>query len=125
MHVHCTCSCAVNSLDYCTCTTASLRVTGSTEPINDPDLSVISSPHIPDSVPSAQNPSISQGTVQDPQPISENIFANIHYVHGDFVYRLIQNGTLNFIDQTYKDGSLCTPRDCRIQHTSSNEESYK
>ena len=24
MHVHCTCSCAVNSLHYCTCTTASL-----------------------------------------------------------------------------------------------------
>jgi len=24
LHVHCTCSCAVNSLHYCTCTTASL-----------------------------------------------------------------------------------------------------
>ena len=46
-------------------------------------------------------------------------------MQGDFVHRLIQNGALNFIQQTYKDGSLWTPRDCRIQRTSPNEEAYK
>ena len=105
--------------------TARIRwVTGSTEPINDPTLAGSSS-RIHDSVPSAQTPSISQGTLQDPQPILEDIFANIQYVQGDFVHRLIQNGDLNFIQQTYKTVTQWKPRDCRIQRTSPNEESYK
>ena len=79
---------------------------GSTEPINDPTPAVVSSPRIPDPIPLVQTPSISQGTSQDPQPISEDIFANIQYVQGDSVHRLIQNGALNFIQQTYKEGTL-------------------
>ena len=101
------------------------RESGSTEPINDPTPAVVSSPQIPDPAPSEQTSSNPQGTSQDPQTISEDIFTNIQYVQGDVVHRLIQNGTLNFIQRTYKEGTLWTPRDCRIQHTSPNEESYK
>ena len=101
------------------------RAKGSTEPTIDPTPAVVSSPRIPDPIPLVQTPSISQGTPQDPQPIPEDIFANIHYVQGDFVHRLIQHGALNFIQQTYKTGSIWTPRDCRIQRTSPNGESYK
>jgi hypothetical protein len=43
----------------------------------------------------------------------------------DFVHRLIQNGTLKFLQQTYKSETLWTPRDCRILRTSPSEESYK
>ena len=82
---------------------------------------VVSSPRT-DPVPSAQTPSNSQGTSQDPQTISEDIFANIQNVQGGFVHRLIQNGALNFIQRTYKEGTLWTPRDCRIRRTSPNEE---
>ena len=67
---------------------------------------------------------MSQSISQDPQLIPEDIFVNIQYVQGDFVHR-IQNGALNFIQQIYKAGFLWTPRDCRIQRTSPNEESYK
>jgi hypothetical protein len=46
-------------------------------------------------------------------------------VEGDSVHCLIQHGALNFIHQIYKDGTLWTPRDCRIQRTPPSEESYK
>ena len=80
------------------------RATGSTEPINDPALAVGSSSRVADSVPAMQTPSASQGASQDSQPIShsEDIFANIHHVQGDFVHRVIQNGALKFLQQTYK-----------------------
>ena len=60
-----------------------------------PGLEVIMDVRVTDSVPSAQTPNTSQGTSQDPQPI---------------------------IDKT---GSLWTPRDCRIQRTTPNGETYK
>ena len=61
------------------------RVTGYTEPINDPTPVVGSSLRILDSVPSAQPPSTSHGTLQDPQPISEDIFAgSATYLRGYF-----------------------------------------
>jgi hypothetical protein len=62
---------------------------------------------------------------REPISISEDIFENIHYVEGDFVHCLIQYGALKFIQQIYKDGTLWTPRDYRIQRTSPTEESYK
>ncbi len=46
-------------------------------------------------------------------------------MQGDFVDCLIQNGALKFLQQIYKDGTLWTPRDCRIQRTPPSEESYK
>ena len=75
------------------------RATGSTEPINDPAMAVGSSSRVAVSVPVMQTPSESQGASQDSQPIShsEDIFANIHLVQGDFVHRLIQNGALKFL----------------------------
>ena len=73
------------------------RATGSSESINDPDLSVGSSSRVYDSVPVRQTPRATQGAFQDSQPIIEDIFANINHVQGDFVRRLIQNGALKFL----------------------------
>ncbi len=87
------------------------RATGYTELTNDPTPVVVSSPRIPDTVLSAQTSSNSQGISQDSQAVSEDIFANIQYVQGDFVHHPVRNGA--------------TPRDCRIQRTSLNGESYK
>ena len=101
------------------------RATGSTEPINDPALVAGSSSRVAVSVPARQTLNASQGASQDSQPIIEDIFANIHHVQGDFVHRLIQNGTLKFLQQIYKAGTLWTPRDCRSQRTSPSEEAYK
>jgi hypothetical protein len=56
------------------------RVTGSTDPTNDPTPAVVSNPRIPVPVLSAQTSSNSQGISQDPQTISEDIFVNIQYV---------------------------------------------
>ena len=103
----------------------SRRATGSSEPINDPALAVGSSSRAGHSVPAMQTPNASQGASQDSQPIIEDIFENIQHVQGDFVYRLIQNGTLKFLHQIYKAGTLWTPRDYRIQRTSPSEEAYK
>ena len=93
-------------------TAVTRRATGSTEPTNNPTPAVVSSPQISDPLLSAQTPSNSQGTSEDPQTISEDIFANIQYVQGDFVHHLIQNGALNFIQRIYKEDTLWTPRDC-------------
>ena len=112
------------------------RATGSTEPLNDPTSVVGSSSRTADSIPAVQiadltppispmqNPSASQGTLHYSQPVLEDIFANIQHVQGDFVHRLIQNGALKFIQQTYNAGTSWTPRDCRIQRTSPNADSY-
>ena len=105
--------------------TRSRRVTGSSESINDPALAVGSSSRVVDSVPVRQTPSTTQGASQDSQLIIEGIFANINHVQGDFVHRLIQNGTLKFLQQIYKTGTLWKPWDCRIQRTSPSEETYK
>jgi hypothetical protein len=43
----------------------------------------------------------------------------------NFVDRLIQNGTLKFLQQIYKKDTLWKPRDCRIQRTPPSEEAYK
>ena len=72
-------------------------MTDSTEPINDPTVPVVSILRIPDSALLMQTLSLSQGTFLDPELISEDNFVNIQYVQDDFVYRLIQHGTLNFI----------------------------
>ena len=105
--------------------TGTRRATGSPEPTNDPTPAVVSNPRIPVPVLSTQTSSNSQGTSYDPETISEDIFANMQYVQVDFVHYLIQNGALNFIQRIYKEGTLWTPRDCRIQRTSPNGESYK
>ncbi len=72
-----------------------------------------------------QTPSTSQEASQVQQITTEDIFANIPHVLGDFVHCLIQNGALNFLQQIYKEGNLWKPRDCRILRTSPNEASYK
>ncbi len=100
-------------------------MTGFTKPIKDPTPVVGSSSLIADSIPSLQTPLASQDTLQNLQPIPEDVSANIQYVQVDFVHRLIQNGALNFIQKTYKADTLWTPRDCRSQRTSPNGESYK
>jgi hypothetical protein len=94
------------------------RATGSMESINDPTPAVGSSSRNFDSVPFVQTPRDSQSTEHYSQPMFEDFFANIRHVKGDFVHRLIQNGALNFIHETYNAGTLWTPRDCRIQRTS-------
>ena len=103
------------------------RPTVSTEPIDNPALVVGPSSRTAIQVPARPSSTASQGTPHNTQPISisEDLFANIHYVEGDFVHCLIQHGALNFIQQIYKDGTLWTPRDCRIQRTPPSEESYK
>ena len=103
----------------------SRRATGFSEPINDPARTVGSSSRAVHSVPEMQTPNTPQGASQDSQPIIEDIFENIQHVQGDFVYRLIQNGALKFLQQIYKAGTLWTPRDYRIQRTSPSEEDYK
>ena len=92
----------------------SRRATGSSEPISDPAMEVGSSSRVADSVPEMQTSSASQGVSQEAQPITEDIFANINQVQGDFVHRLIQNGALKFLQQIYKAGTLWERRDCRI-----------
>jgi len=89
-------------------------------PITDLTLAVGSSSRVADSVSTVQTPSTPLEASQDPQPIIEDIFANIQHVQGDFVHRLIQNGALN-----YKSDTIWKPRDCRILRTSPNEDSYK
>jgi hypothetical protein len=89
-------------------------VTVSTELINDPTPVVGSTSRITESVPSVQTPSTSQCNLQHPQSILEDIFTNIQNVQVDFVYRLIQNGTLNFIQQTYKTDPI---DDTRLQNS--------
>ncbi len=84
----------------------SRRATGSSESINDPALTVGSNSWVVDSVPARQTPSATQGASQDSQPIIEDFFANINHVQGDFVQILIQNGTLKFLQQIYKTGTL-------------------
>ena len=54
-----------------------------------------------------------------------DIFANIQHVPGNFVHRLYQNGAFKFICQTFIDGNIWKPRDCRVRRTSPTEESYK
>jgi hypothetical protein len=88
-------------------------VTDSTEPLNDPTSVVGSSSRTAGSIPPVQivdltpaispvqNPSVSHGTLHYSQPILEDIFENIQHVHGDVVHRLIQNGVLKFIQQTF------------------------
>jgi len=100
-------------------------VTGSPELINDPALAVRSSSQVVDSGLARQTPSAAQGASQDSQLITEDIFANINHVQGDFVHRLIQNGALKFLQQIYRTGTLWKPRDCRIQRTPPCEEAYK
>ena len=94
------------------------RATGSTEPINDLAQAVGSSSRVTVSVRARQTPSALQGASQDSQPISisEDIFANIHYVQGDFVHRLIQNGALKFLQQTNKEGTLWTLAEFNVHH---------
>jgi hypothetical protein len=41
------------------------------------------------------------------------------------VILLTKNGALKLLQQIYKDDTLWTPRDCRIQRTPPSEESYK
>jgi hypothetical protein len=102
------------------------RAIGSTESFNHPTPVVGSSSRIEDSIPPVQIVDLnSQGTLQYSHPILEDIFENIQYVEVDFVYRLIQNGVLKFIQQTYNTDTLWTSRDCRIQRTSPNGESFK
>ena len=56
------------------------RATVSTELTNDPTPPVVSSPQIPVPALSVETSSNSQGISQDPQTVSEDIFANIQYV---------------------------------------------
>jgi hypothetical protein len=101
-------------------------VTNSTELTNDQTTTAVgSSSRVAVSVPAALNPIVSQEASQVSSPITEDIFENIQHVQGDFVDCLIQNGALKFLQQIYKDGTLWTPRDCRIQRTPPSEESYK
>ena len=93
------------------------RSTSSTDLPNDHTPAVRSSSRVAVSVPAAPNPIVSQEASQVPQPIIEDIFEHIQHVQGDFVDCLIQNGALKFLQQIYKDGTLWTPRDCRIQRT--------
>jgi hypothetical protein len=101
------------------------RAPSSTEPPNGHTHAVRSSSRVTASVTAALNPIVSQEASQVSQPITEDIFENIQHVQGDFVDCLIQNGALKFLQLIYKDGTLWTPRDCRIQRTPPSEESYK
>jgi hypothetical protein len=42
-------------------------------------------------------------------PIIEDIFTTIHHVQGDFVHRLVQNGTLKFLEQRPHGCGLSNP----------------
>jgi len=75
--------------------------TGSTEPIDDPAQAVGSSSRVAVSAPARQTSSALQGESQNSQPISnsEDIFANINYVEGDFA----RNKTMFFCFIPYRN----------------------
>ncbi len=102
------------------------RATNSTDLSDDHTATAVgSSSRVSVSVPAALNQIVSQEASQVSPPITEDIFEKIQHVQGDFVDCLIQSGALKFLQQIYKDDTLWTPRDCRIQRTPPSEESYK
>jgi hypothetical protein len=98
------------------------RASGSMESPYDLALEAISGPRILISTPTL---GVSQGTPQVFVSANIEIFANIQHVPGDFVHRLYQHGAFMFIYQTFIDGNLWKPRDCRVRRTAPSEESCK